>query len=143
MVFPLNPIEKANRDMDNAFMIDHLNHKFAIKFEDEFLPMIKSEYRRGFGLVPPLNSWSEIPNCTIAPLGMVEQGTINNTRFLVKKQCVTHEQSLSGPIGISVNRRVVATTIMACFVFPPEAHHSLHHHPPPASPEQVCPCGEV
>jgi hypothetical protein len=52
-LFPLNPIDKVDHDMNNAFMIDHGNHKSAVKFEDEFLPMIKGKVRRCFGLVPP------------------------------------------------------------------------------------------
>jgi hypothetical protein len=113
-VFPLDPIDKANRDLDNAYMIDHGNHKSAIKYNDEFLPMVETEVRRGFGLVLPLDAWPEIPNCSIAPLGMAEQGTIDETGRLVKKRRLTHDQSIPGPSGLSVNKRVIAATMTAC-----------------------------
>jgi hypothetical protein len=68
-IFPLAPIKKTDGDITNAFNIEYGNHKYALKIEGKFLPMIKIKVRLGFGLVLPLNSWSEISNCSIAPLG--------------------------------------------------------------------------
>jgi hypothetical protein len=112
--FPLTSIEKADRDTDNVFMLEYGNHKSASKFEDEFLPMIGNEVLRGFGLILPLDSWHELPNCSIAPLGMVEQGSIDDTGRIVKKRCVTHDQSTPVPSGLSVNKRVIASSMTAC-----------------------------
>jgi hypothetical protein len=55
-VFPLTSIEKADSDTENFFMLEYENHKFASKFEDDFLPMIGNGDLRGFGLVLPLDS---------------------------------------------------------------------------------------
>jgi hypothetical protein len=64
------PIEKSDHDINNAFMIEHVNQKYAIKFEDELLPMINRELRQGFGIVLPITYWREIPNFSIAPPGL-------------------------------------------------------------------------
>jgi hypothetical protein len=99
--------------MDNSFMIDHGNHKSAARFEVKLLSMIESEVCFGFGLVLPLNSWRELPNSAIDPLGMIKQGYIENTGRLAKKHHVTHYQYLTGPIGLHVNMCVVTVTTMA------------------------------
>jgi hypothetical protein len=103
-VFPLDPINKSDRDMDNAFMIDHGYQKSAENFEDEFLSMIETEVHWGFNIWLPLKSWHEIPNCTIAPLGMVEQGSIDDTGCIMKKRCIAHGQSLPGTSGLSIKK---------------------------------------
>jgi hypothetical protein len=113
-VFPLTSIEKSDCDTDNVFMLEYGNDKSASKFEDEFLPMIGNEVLRGFGLVLPLDSWHELLNCSIAPLGMVEQGSIDDTGRIVKKRRVTHDQSKPGPSGLSVNKRGIASSMTAC-----------------------------
>jgi hypothetical protein len=64
--------------------------------------------------VLPFDSWREVPNFSIDPLCMVKQGYIDDTGCLIKKQCVTHDQSLPGPSGLSVNKHVVASSMMAC-----------------------------
>jgi hypothetical protein len=48
------------------------------------------------------------------PLGMVEQGSINDSGRLIKKLLVTHDHSLTGPIGLSVNKLVVISSLTGC-----------------------------
>jgi hypothetical protein len=44
---------------------------------------------------------------------MAEQGSIDDTGLIVKKRCVTHDQSKPGPSGLSVNKCVIASPMTA------------------------------
>jgi hypothetical protein len=49
---------------------------------------------------------------------MVEQGSIDNTGRIVKKRRITQGESKPGPSGLSINKRAIASSMMACmFVF--------------------------
>lgn len=58
-------------------------------------------------LLLPIDIIQEIPNGSIAPLGIQTQETINEFGDVVEKLCMTHDQTLPGPSSQSVNKRVL------------------------------------
>jgi hypothetical protein len=94
---PLLPLDKLSREADNEFVIDRGNHKSTSIHEVESTRLL-----------------IDVPNCKLAPGGIVEQGTIYDTGRLVKKHRVTHDQCCPVPSKVSVKRRVIDYQLMKC-----------------------------
>jgi hypothetical protein len=76
--------------------------------------MVHDEVNRGFSLPLPTAALNKLPRCSLAPLGMVDQGSIDETGRLVKKSRLAHGLSLKGPSELSVNARVIELFLPAC-----------------------------
>ena len=76
--------------------------------------LIADDVSHGFALPLPLDSWEKIPSCSVAPLGMVTQGTIDEHGRPATKHRMTHDQSFPGPSGKSVNNRVNSDLLPPC-----------------------------
>jgi hypothetical protein len=75
--------------------------------------MLKEEVKRGWQLLLPKEATVEIPDCEVAPLGMVVQRTIDQVGKPQRKLRLTHNQSFNpkGSSGHSVNDRVNKTPV--------------------------------
>ena len=67
---------------------------------------IRKEIDHGLELPLTILSLQSIKNAGVVPLGVAEQFSINEKRERYIKIRVTHDCSLPGPSGISVNNRV-------------------------------------
>jgi hypothetical protein len=111
--FPLRDIPAAARLADIAANLARGNHKSALGHEAELVAMLKEEVGRGWQLPLPKRAALEIPECEVAPLGMVVQTTIDEKGRPTEKLRLTHDQSFSpsGDGGRSVNDRVDTSTL--------------------------------
>jgi hypothetical protein len=55
-----------------------------------------------------------MPHATLAPLGCIDQETINERGEHTSKFRMTHDQSFPGPSGHSVNERVIKEALPNC-----------------------------
>jgi hypothetical protein len=98
-------------------------------------PIITEDVKCGCSLPLPIAVLNNIPNASLAPLGCHKKDTINEAGIKIPKYRMTHDQSFTGPSGLSVNLRVNKESlppIMYCFVLIRSIHYicSLHQHHP-------------
>ena len=108
--FPLVDIPDADRLADVAGTLARGNHKSARGHDFKLLEMLEDELKRGWQLLLPKEAALELPQCEVAPLGMVLQMSIGVDRAKETKLRLTHDQSFNTSRGTrrSVNNRVVA-----------------------------------
>jgi len=107
-VWPLLPITDLDRVAKNNEFIARGNHKSAIKYEDEYIKIVKTEIRQGWMFPIPLHYINVLKQGELAPVGIDEKVWTDlpdgsrNTKFRL-----THDQSFEASCGISVNGRVI------------------------------------
>jgi hypothetical protein len=124
--FPLLPISHEERLMDLKFHLKRGNLKSTIKYKAEMESSITEDVVRGFSLPLPTDVLFDIPNASLAPLGCHKQVTINEMGAQIPKYRMTHDQTFSGPSGLSVNLHVKKNslpTIMYSFVLLRSLHY--------------------
>ena len=104
--FPLNDIPDEDHHIDLNYMLKRRNHKSVLQGHDTILELIEEDVSHGFSLPLTLDCAQNIPKASVAPLGLVEQDTIDEFGNIVKKTRMTHDQSFPGPSKLSVNKRV-------------------------------------
>jgi hypothetical protein len=112
--FLLRPMTQEDRDVDLSYQIEHGNHQSASKHQAILGDLIAEDVRRGFALPLQLDTPKFLPNASIAPLGCIEQTSINERGDQVVKYRMTHDQSFPGPSGLSVNKRVNKDLLPPC-----------------------------
>jgi hypothetical protein len=105
--FPLQSIPHDIRLNDNQYHLQCGNHKSATQNINAVSEIINKEIIRGFALPLPIDLIQEIPNGSIAPLGLQTPESINEFGDVVEKLRLTHDQTFPGPSGHSVNKRVI------------------------------------
>ncbi len=97
-------------------MIQQGNHQSAKQRAPTLEKMMSSEVRHGWQLPLPLSAALLIPHAVVAPMGLVEQATINERGEIVDKLRVTHDQSYNPVKGTrrSVNDRVYRDELTPC-----------------------------
>ena len=105
--FPLQEISTEDRKLDLNFHAKRGNHKSAIKHQATLEKIIEEDITKGYALPLSKEILFEIPNASLAPLGCVEQDTINEQGERYTKFRMTHDQSFLGPSLHSVNERVM------------------------------------
>jgi hypothetical protein len=111
---PLRPISREERVMDMDFHLSRVNHKSAIKNQEALTKIIEDDIIKGYALPLPLDIIKDIPNASLAPLGCIEQDTINERGEHTQKYRITHDQSFPGPSSQSVNGRVIKESLPNC-----------------------------
>jgi hypothetical protein len=127
--FPLEDITDEARLIDLKFHQDRGNHKSLSKYSEFIDPTITEDIERGFALPLPIEILYKLPKASIAPLGCHKQTTINENGSIIPKYRLPHDQSFSGPSGLSVNLRVqkdVLPPIMYSYVLSPLIHYIVH-----------------
>ena len=112
--FPLQPISKEERLLDLEFHLSRGNHKSAIKNDEALSKIIDNDISKGYALPLPLDIIKSIPNSSLAPLGCIDQDTINERGECTQKFRMTHDQSFAGPSSHSVNGRVIKELLPNC-----------------------------
>jgi hypothetical protein len=100
--------------MDMDFHLSRANHKSAIKNQEALAKIIENDIIKGYALPLPLDIIKDIPNASLAPLGCIEQDTINERGERTQKYRMTHDQSFPGPSSQSVNGRVIKESLPNC-----------------------------
>ncbi len=78
--FPLRNIPAAARLADITSNLARGNHKSALGHEAKLVSMLKEEVELSWQLPLPKRAALEIPECEVAPLGMVVRMTIDEKR---------------------------------------------------------------
>ena len=114
--YPLQPICDDDRRADLDANANRGNHKSALAHEDRITTMLKDEVARGWQLILPKEALPTIPNGVLAPLGIVEQDTINEYGEIVPKWRLTHDMSFNviPQTSRSVNNRVIPEELTPC-----------------------------
>ena len=111
--FPLTPIADTDRQTDLQAILSRGNHKSARGHETKLAVMLKEEVSRGWQLPLPKEAALELPECEVAPLGVVAQWTIDENGDRKPKLRLTHDQSFNPTRGErrSVNDRVITAEL--------------------------------
>jgi hypothetical protein len=116
VTFPSVPIAEDARLEDLHAMIARGNHQSAKQRAPTLEKMMRSEVRHGWQLPLPPAAALLIPGAIVAPMGLIEQATINELGEIIDKLRVTHDQSYN-PIKRtrrSVNDRVHRDLLTPC-----------------------------
>lgn len=114
--YPLMPIAEADRIVDLQANYERGNHKSADVNHTRLLTMLQDEVSRGWQLILPREAIHSIPNAVLAPLGLVEQDSINEFGEIIPKCRLTHDQSFNVIKGTnrSVNDRLETHELTPC-----------------------------
>jgi hypothetical protein len=93
-------ISPVDRLMDLKFHEERGNHKSVT------VKLIKEDMERGFTLPLPVSVLYNLPKASLAPLGCVQQSSIDASGKRIMKYWMTHDQSFPGLSNQSVNKRV-------------------------------------
>ena len=85
-----------------------------MKNEDALKKIIENNITKGYALPPPKDLLFDIPHTSLAPLGCIDQETINERGERTSKFRMTHDQSFLGPSGHLVNERVIKEALPNC-----------------------------
>jgi len=113
---PLRPISEVECLHDLSRMLKYGNHKSANKEKSRLLSMLQDKVHRMWQLPLPLKALPRIPRGVLAPLGMVQQDSINERGEIVDKWRLTHDQMYEIVPGAnrSVNHRVLFEELTPC-----------------------------
>jgi hypothetical protein len=126
--FPLTEISPVDRLMDLKFHEERGNHKSATVHNEELKKLIKEDVERGFTLPLPVSVLYNLPKASLAPLGCVQQSSIDASGKRIVKYRMTHDQSFPGLSNQSVNKRVKFSElppIMYSFVLLRTVHYII------------------
>jgi len=104
--FPLEEISSEEKEEDLIFHASRGNHKSASKNVKILRDIIKEDVKRGFALPLPITALHFLKNASLAPLGCIQQSSIDMLGNYVVKSHMTHNQSFPGTSNKSVNLRV-------------------------------------
>lgn len=113
---PVSPIAEVDRLHDLGQMVQYGNHKSAQQELPRLINMLKDEVKRTWQLPLPRRALVRLPNCVLAPLGMVKQATINERGEIADKWRLTHDQTFEVTPGAhrSVNHRIQFEELTPC-----------------------------
>jgi hypothetical protein len=109
--FPLLPISTNNRIDDTTFSLPRRNHKSILKNTYKARKLIHGDVIHGFQLPLRLDFFK---GASLAPAGMAFQGSIYESGKIIEKERLTHDQSMPGTIGLSMNLRLVYEALPLC-----------------------------
>lgn len=105
------------------------NHQSTAKNAEALNKIIENDISKGYALPLPIDTRS------LAPLGCIDQETINERGKRTTKFRMMHDQSFLGPSGHSVNERVIKDCLPNCmysFAMSRILHYIISlrlHHP--------------
>ena len=113
--FPLSKTTREEKKNDILEGLQFGNHKGVKKFKEIFEKTFDNEVIHGCSLVIPLKNVLSIHDALLAPMNVIEQGTINERGEIVDKSRLTHNQSkIFKGSGTSVNSRVIDEKLQDC-----------------------------
>jgi hypothetical protein len=137
VTFPSTALPEEDRLVDLHAMLARGNHQSAKQRAPTLEKMMQAEVDHGWQLPLPSAAALLIPGALIAPMGLVEQATINERGEIIDKLRVTHDQSFNPVKGTrrSVNDRVDRALLTPCMFGRALLRHihqivALHHRHP-------------
>jgi hypothetical protein len=123
--YPLHPIAKNECLVDLQANFNQGNHKSTTMHMECLTNMLKDKVEHGWELLLPKEAALHLPQTVLAPLGLVEQDTINEFREIVPKWQLIHDQSFNMVKGTSrlVNNRLLMDKLTPC-----QYGQALLHH---------------
>jgi len=114
--YPLEPITADERMIDLQANLERGNHQSALYNHERLVNMLTDEVQRGWQLLLPKAAVLEIKHAVLAPLGLVEQDSINEFGEVIPKWRLIHDQSFNVIKGTrrSVNDRLIITDLTPC-----------------------------
>lgn len=112
--FPLRPPPDGTGATELSHAIRYGNHKSATANRNVLEASLLDEIKRGWQLPLPVDRLGDIPGIAVAPIGCVQQTTLNEVGARVPKFRMTHDQSFSHQPGCSVNDRVIDDDLFDC-----------------------------
>jgi len=91
--FPLKPLSPSNHSKDLEFHLNRGNHQSATRHKEILEKLIAEDITKGFALPLPIQLYKLLPNASIAPIGCIEQETINEFGARIPKFRMMHNQS--------------------------------------------------
>ena len=83
------------------------NHKGVSENPELFKKMMKNDVDYGYSLVLPRDKIEMLSRALIAPMNISDQSGINERGEIIKKKCLTHNQSCTFQSGTCVNNRTI------------------------------------
>jgi len=115
-VWPLLPINNDERVAKKIEFIARGNHKSAIKYNDEYLKIVKAEISQGWMFPIPLHYINSLKHGELASVGIDDKVWSEQTDGSKKiKLCLTHDQSFEASCGSSINGRVIKEKLAPLF----------------------------
>jgi len=115
-VWPLLPISNEERVTKNIEFIARGNHKSAIKYNDEYLKIVKAEISQGWMFPIPLHYINTLMHGELAPVGIDDKVWSEQADGSKKRKLrLTHDQSFEASCGSSVNGRVIKEKLAPLF----------------------------
>ena len=111
---PLNPLNKDSRCAAVNKALTFRNHKGALMQPELLKKLVLKDIHFGYCLLLPLTKATKIPDILIAPMNIQQQNTINEHRWIVLKDRLTHDQSFEWSSRTSVNSRVITEELLPC-----------------------------
>jgi hypothetical protein len=104
LVWPLRDIPNEDRIAKNIEFIARGNHKSALKYEEEFIKIIKAEIEQGWMFPLPLHYVNTLTHGELAPVGIDDKVWADLPDGSKKiRHRLTHDQSFEASVGTSVN----------------------------------------
>jgi hypothetical protein len=116
--WPLEEISKIDRIADLNEALEFGNHKGASQKLDLLKKLISDDFCYGYGLVILRGEISHLLNACLAPKNIMRQFTLDASRGIMDKECLTHDQSFKWQPGLLVNRRVIQENLQRCMYLP-------------------------
>ena len=111
----LDPMEEQVRMEDLTAALARGNHKSAASNEKFLAKAMTKEVEKGWALILPIEKATDIPNLTLAPLGVAKHLGIQRDGTFAPKARVTHDLSFPGMVSDkSINSRVVEESLEPC-----------------------------
>ena len=112
--WPLEPLNEELRRNDVDAALAFGNHK-GVSLQPKLLQkLVSKDVHFGYCLPLPLDKTRKIPGALLTPMNIQKQNTINEHGRIIKKDCLTHNQSYKWPSGTSVNSRVITEELIPC-----------------------------
>jgi hypothetical protein len=116
-IFPLSdppPCETRLKDFDA--ILAYKNHRSAINNMDILNDHLTKEVQKGWLIPLHPEDARKLENASVAPMGVVQQSTINELGEIIPSNRVTHDLSFPGPIsGSSINSRTQMEKLEPCY----------------------------
>ncbi|MGH7974066.1 MAG: hypothetical protein ACREBR_00970, partial [bacterium] len=126
ITMPLKQLTESERKMDIEYMKSRGNHKSTLRNMQIMRKLIEEDVANGHSLPIPIATIQYLNHVSVAPLGLADQITINELGVSVPKYRMTHDHSLVGPSGNSVNIRTIVEELQPC-MFGQALRRMLHY----------------
>jgi hypothetical protein len=115
-LWPLDPIMDGDRIAKNNEFIQRGNNKSAIKYEEEYDKILRTEVKQGWMFPIPLHYINDLHHGELAPVGIDDKVWSEQLNGSCRtKYRLTHDQSFEASVGISVNGRVLIEQLNPLF----------------------------